>query len=101
MQLGPLGLTALLAALDWGAWDWASNTGHTTIGLAAGVLLVPALLALAWFLLVNALGLTRTGIQRASARRHNHAPSASADAAPVSANDAPAAPAAPRSRIAA
>jgi hypothetical protein len=35
MPLGPLGVTAVLAALDWGAWDWATNSNHTTVVLIA------------------------------------------------------------------
>ena len=38
MPLGPLGVTAVLAALDWGAWDWATNNNQTTVGLIAGLL---------------------------------------------------------------
>ncbi|MGD1050825.1 MAG: hypothetical protein ABR947_07100 [Solirubrobacteraceae bacterium] len=69
MPLGPLGVTALLAALDWGAWDWATNSNHTTVGLIAGLLMAPIAVAFAWSLLRVLIALTRAGLQRLGAER--------------------------------
>jgi TRAP-type C4-dicarboxylate transport system permease small subunit len=69
MPLRALGVTAFLTLAAWGAWDWASSNGHATIGLIAGVLLVPAAVALAGFLALTAVGLGRRGAARAAARR--------------------------------
>ena len=66
MPLGPLGVTALLAALDWGAWDWAANTNHSTIGLIAALLMAPILVAFAWSLIRVLLALARIGLARLS-----------------------------------
>ncbi len=35
------GGTALVTAVTWGAYEWASSTGHSTIGMIAGIALVP------------------------------------------------------------
>ena len=67
MPLGPLGVTALLAALDWGAWDWATNSNESTIGLIAGLLMAPIAVAFAWSLVRVLIGLVRLGIHRAAA----------------------------------
>src|SRR5579862_8692766 len=48
MPLRPLGVTAVLAGLDLGAWEWATSTDHPTVGLVAGLLMAPIALALAW-----------------------------------------------------
>jgi TRAP-type C4-dicarboxylate transport system permease small subunit len=64
MPLGALGVTALLTGLDWGAWEWASDTGHATVGLIAGVLMVPAAVAFAGFLLITLVALARLGARR-------------------------------------
>ena len=40
----------LEAALDWGAWDWATNSNQTTAGLIAGLLMAPIAIAFAWSL---------------------------------------------------
>jgi hypothetical protein len=101
MQPVPLGVTACLAALDWGAWDWASNTSHDTIGLVAGVLLVPALLAFAWFLVVNALGLTRIGMRRAAARRRSRSSGGPGGPTALGTTGSATAPETPHGRIAA
>jgi TRAP-type C4-dicarboxylate transport system permease small subunit len=69
MPLGPLGVTALLAALDWGAWDWATDSNHTTVGLIAGLLLAPIAVAFVWSLLRVLIALTRAGLQRLGAER--------------------------------
>jgi hypothetical protein len=65
MPLGPLGVTALLAALDWGAWDWATNNNQSTIGLIAGLLMAPIAVAFAWSLVRVLIALVRRGVQRA------------------------------------
>jgi hypothetical protein len=83
MPLVALGVTALLTGLDWGAWDWASNTGHSTVGLIAGVLMVPAAVAFAGFLVLTVLVIARKAAERAAERRRmqtppNQGPSASA-----------------------
>ncbi len=64
MQLGPLGVTALLAALDWGAWDWATNSNQTTVGLIAGLLMAPIAVAFAWSLVRVLIAVARLGVQR-------------------------------------
>ncbi len=64
MPLGPLGVTALLAALDWGAWDWATNNNQTTVGLIAGLLMAPIAVAFAWSLARVLVALARLGIAR-------------------------------------
>jgi TRAP-type C4-dicarboxylate transport system permease small subunit len=69
MPLGPLGVTALLAALDWGAWDWATNSNHTTVGLIAGLLMAPIAVAFTWSLLRVLIALARVGLQRLGAER--------------------------------
>jgi hypothetical protein len=67
MPLGPLGVTALLAALDWGAWDWAASNNHTTVGVIAGLLMAPIVVAFAWSLIRVLLAIARTAIRRAAA----------------------------------
>jgi hypothetical protein len=66
MPLGPLGVTGLLAALDWGAWEWAATNNHSTIGLIAGLLMAPIVVALAWSLIRVLIALARLGLQRAA-----------------------------------
>ena len=68
MPLGPLGVTALLAALDWGAWDWATNSNQTTVGLIAGLLMAPIAVAFAWSLMRVLIALARVALQRRSAQ---------------------------------
>jgi hypothetical protein len=68
MPLGPLGVTAILAALDWGAWDWATNSNHTTVSLIAGLLLAPIAVAFAWSLLRVVAALARIGVRRLGAQ---------------------------------
>ena len=67
MPLGPLGLTGLLAALDWGAWEWAANTNHSTVGLIAGLLMAPIAVAFAWSLIRLVIAVVRIALQRAAA----------------------------------
>ena len=67
MPLGPLGVTALLAALDWGAWDWATNSNQTTVGLIAGLLMAPIAVAFAWSLVRVLVALVRRGFGRLTA----------------------------------
>jgi TRAP-type C4-dicarboxylate transport system permease small subunit len=69
MPLGPLGATTFLAALDWGAWDWATNNNHTTVGLIAGLLLAPIAVAFVWSLLRVLVALARIGLRRLGAER--------------------------------
>ena len=57
-------MTALLAALDWGAWDWATNSNQGTVGLIAGLLMAPIAIAFAWSLARVVLALARIAIQR-------------------------------------
>jgi hypothetical protein len=64
MPLGPLGVTALLAALDWGAWDWATNSNETTVGVIAGLLMAPIAVAFVWSLARVAVVLLRRGLAR-------------------------------------
>jgi hypothetical protein len=85
MPLGPLGATALLVALDWGAWDWATNSNHTTVGLIAGLLMAPIAVAFAWSLLRVLITLGRIGLDRLRAERRRTAIATAA--APMS--DAP------------
>ena len=68
MPLGPLGVTALLAALDWGAWDWATTSNQTTVALIAGLLMAPVAVAFAWSLGRVLLALARLGIARLTAK---------------------------------
>jgi TRAP-type C4-dicarboxylate transport system permease small subunit len=68
MPLGALGVTALLTGLDWGAWEWASDTGHSTVGLIAGIVMVPAAVAFAGFLLITLVALARLGARRTTTR---------------------------------
>jgi hypothetical protein len=85
MPLGPLGVTALLAALDWGAWDWATNSNQGTVGLIAGLLMAPIAVAFAWSLARVVLALARLAIQRMAERSRLEAAAAierSAAAAP-------------------
>ena len=67
MPLGPLGVTAALAALDWGAWDWATNSNQTTVGLIAGLLMAPIAVAFAWSLARVVVAFARIAVQRLSA----------------------------------
>jgi TRAP-type C4-dicarboxylate transport system permease small subunit len=66
MPLGPLGVTAFLAALDWGAWDWATSSNQSTVGLIAALLMAPIAVAFAWSLVRVLLALVRIGLHRAS-----------------------------------
>jgi hypothetical protein len=67
MPLGPLGVTGLLAALDWGAWEWAAANNHSTVGLIAGLLMAPIAVAFAWSLIRVVIALARVALQRAAA----------------------------------
>jgi TRAP-type C4-dicarboxylate transport system permease small subunit len=72
MPLGPLGVTALLAALDWGAWDWATSSNQSTVGLIAGLLMAPIAVAFAWSLMRVLIALLRLGLHRAGAEPRPH-----------------------------
>jgi hypothetical protein len=75
MPFRAVGATALLTLLCWGIWDWASSNGHATIGIIAGILLVPSAIALLGFLAITAAGLARIAAERAASRRERaHAP---------------------------
>jgi len=65
MPWGPLGITAVLAVADWGAWEWAISANHPTLGLIAGLLMAPIIVALAWSLVRVALALAQLGLRRA------------------------------------
>ena len=69
MPLKAVGATALLTAICLGAWEWASSNGHPTIGMVAGIAMVPSGVALAGFLVLSAIGLARIAAERAAARR--------------------------------
>jgi hypothetical protein len=64
MPLGPLGATALLVALDWGAWNWATNSDQSVVGLIAGLLMAPIAVAFTWSLVRVLIALARLGLQR-------------------------------------
>ena len=74
MPLGPLGVTALLAALDWGAWDWAASNNHSTVGVIAGLLMAPIVVAFAWSLIRVVLALARGALRRAAVRTRPASP---------------------------
>lgn len=67
MPFGPLALTAVLAGIDWGAWDWATTTDHPTVGLIAGLLMAPIAVAFAWSLLRVLVAAAQIAMRRASA----------------------------------
>jgi len=67
MPLGPLGVTALLAALDLAAWEWATSTNQSTVGLIAGLLMAPIAIAFVWSLVRVLLAVAQMGLQRAGA----------------------------------
>jgi TRAP-type C4-dicarboxylate transport system permease small subunit len=104
MPLSALGVTALLTGLDWGAWDWASNTGHATLGVIAAVLLVPAAVAFTGFLAITVIALARIGAEHAAARRRARAGKTRrgvpTPALPLSELSSPSPAATPRDRIA-
>jgi hypothetical protein len=66
MPWGPLGVTAVLAALDWGAWEWATTADDPTIGLIAGFVMAPIAVAFAWSLARVLLALASTALRWAS-----------------------------------
>ena len=72
MPLGPLGVTGLLAALDWGAWEWAAANNHSTVGLIAGLLMAPIVVAFAWSLIRVLVALARIGLYRAAVETRLH-----------------------------
>ena len=74
MPLGPLGVTGLLAALDWGAWDWAAANNHGTVGLIAGLLMAPIVVAFTWSLVRVLIALARMGLHRAAAETRQPIP---------------------------
>jgi TRAP-type C4-dicarboxylate transport system permease small subunit len=102
-----MGVSALLAGLGWGAWDWASDTGHDTIGLVAGVLMVPAAVAFAAFLVITLIALVPVASRRATEQRRTRmdavpvAPVAPVSLPPLDAVDSPAHAKSPRERVAA
>ena len=66
MPFGPLVLTAVLAGIDWGAWDWATTTDRPTVGLVAGLLMAPIAVAFAWSLLRVLFALAQLAVRRAA-----------------------------------
>jgi TRAP-type C4-dicarboxylate transport system permease small subunit len=100
MPLKALGGTALITVLDWAVWAWASSNGHDTVGLVAGVLLVPLALGLAGLAAMTVARLVRTAAERGAERRRA-TPAALTDAAKGTASDSPPATTTPRRRIAA
>ena len=64
MPLRPLGVTAVLAGLDLGAWEWATSTDHPTVGLLAGLLMAPIALALAWSIVRVLASLAQLAVRR-------------------------------------
>jgi TRAP-type C4-dicarboxylate transport system permease small subunit len=66
MPFGPLVLTAVLAGVDWGAWDWATTTDRPTVGLIAGLLMAPIAVAFAWSLLRVLFALAQLAVRRAT-----------------------------------
>ncbi len=64
MPLRPLGVTAVLAGLDLGAWEWATGTDHPTVGLVAGLLMAPIALALAWSIVRVLMSLAQIAVRR-------------------------------------
>jgi hypothetical protein len=104
MPLVALGVTALFTGLDWGAWDWASNTGHSTLGVIAAVLLVPAAVAFTGCVAITAIALARVGAEHAAARRRGRADKTRrgvpTSALPLSELGSPSPAATPRDRIA-
>jgi hypothetical protein len=68
-MLGPLGATALLALLDWAAWEWAISMNHPTIGLIAGLFMAPIAVGFAWSLCRVAIALAQQSVRRATAPR--------------------------------
>jgi hypothetical protein len=64
MPWRPLGVTAVLAGLDLGAWEWATGTDHPTIGLVAGLLMAPIALALAWSIVRVLASLAQHAVRR-------------------------------------
>ena len=73
MPLGPLGVTGALAALDWGAWEWATSANHPTLGLIAGLLMAPLAVAFAWSLVRVLVALARIGLKHASSEARSAA----------------------------
>jgi hypothetical protein len=100
MPLKALGGTALVTVLDWAVWAWASSNGHDTVGLIAGVLLVPLAIGLVGLATVTIAGLARTAAERAAYRRRA-AQETSPAALRSSEGSSPSATTTPRSRIAA
>jgi hypothetical protein len=69
MPLGPLAVTALLALLDWAAWEWAISTNHPTIGLIAGLFMAPIAVGFVWALGRVGIALAQLGLRRATTPR--------------------------------
>lgn len=68
MPLRPLGVTAVLAGLDLGAWEWATSTDHPTVGLIAGLLMAPIALALAWTMVRVLASMAQLAVRRLTAQ---------------------------------
>jgi hypothetical protein len=72
MLWGPLGVTAVLAALDWGAWEWATTADDPTVGLIAGFVMAPIAVAFAWSLARVLLALASMALRWASPSTQRH-----------------------------
>jgi hypothetical protein len=69
VPLRALGGTALVTAVTWGAYEWASSTGHSTIGMIAGIALVPAGIAFGGVAAYTLSVLVRRAVSSAAARK--------------------------------
>lgn len=76
-----------MTAVAWGAYEWASSSGHGTIGMVAGILLVPAALAFAAALAVTLTKLVRGALVAAAARRRDRDGSAGPGGGPAPGED--------------
>jgi hypothetical protein len=56
----------VLAALDWGAWEWATTANNPTIGLIASLVMAPIAVAFAWSLARVLVALAQLVLRRAS-----------------------------------
>lgn len=60
----PLATALLLSLVDYALWNWSVGAGHDGIALAAGLTLIPLLIALAGLLLLGAGRLVGQALQR-------------------------------------
>jgi hypothetical protein len=62
-----LAIVLLLSLVDYALWNWSLGAGHDLVALAAGLTLIPLLIALAWLVLVSATRLVGEAMRRARA----------------------------------